>query len=391
MNLMDPPSQMMIVLFFENFMKHCMLSLWMNVIIEMNCKTVGTGINARKVCQRCQDKPGVFWNSNKMDPGKSIQDLARERNLTVPEPLSQVEEMMISPVPFISCNADNQVHVMMQAWAVKGGQSKYTGHRCSFVNDNIKLLQKVPILPEHLDVAVIRPKPSDVTQGNDVQQSPLLASNECFYVKRQRLVDNLRVLVQVHPWFKVPGRIDWNSINQLPENDSVFGRLPTIQRSDNAPQQASQNQGVGPGDSNVEEHDMTLNLTSTGFVPSIHSTESEVSQLERDLQITEAVLTMPTIDGTPINEHDPNTCYMINAFPTLFPQGKADFHARRDVKVNAQDYFKHLLRYCDERFAQHSRFRYFAWNSILRWEGKAKAKVFVKQNKNDAMMSAGKS
>ena len=197
--------------------------------------------------------------------------------------------------------------------------------------------------------------------------------------------------MQVHPWFKVPGRIDWNAINQLPENDSVFSRLPTIQRSDNAPQQASRNQGVGPGDSNGEEHDATLNLTSTGFVPSIHSTESEVSQLERDLQITEAVLTMPTIDGTPINEHDPNTCYMINAFPTLFPQGKADFHARRDVKVNAQDYFKHLLRYRDGRFAQHSRFRYFAWNSILRWEGKAKAKVFVKQNKNDAMMSAGKS
>jgi len=240
---------------------------------------------------------------------------------------------------------------MMQAWSVKGGQSKYTGHCCSFINDNIRLLQKVPILPEHLDVAVVRPKPSEAT--GDVEQSPLLASNECFYVKRERLVDNLRVLVEVHPWFKVPGRIDWNSINQLPQNESVFGRLQTIRRTDDVPQ--NQNQGVGPGDLNVEECDATLNLTSTGFVPSIHSAKSELSQLERDLQITGAVLTMPTIEGIPINEHDPNDCYMVNAFATLFPQGKADFHAPgRTFKVNAQDYFKHLLRYRDGRFAQHS-------------------------------------
>src|SRR5579859_8304574 len=47
---------------------------------EMDCKTVGTGINARKVCKRCEEKPSVFSDSNKMDPGESIQDLARERN-----------------------------------------------------------------------------------------------------------------------------------------------------------------------------------------------------------------------------------------------------------------------------------------------------------------------
>jgi len=200
-------------------------------------------------------------------------------------------------------------------------------------------------------------------------------------------------LVEVHPWFKVPGRIDWNCINQLPQNESVFSRLRTIETTestDNA-SQISPNQDVGPGDLNVEEHDAMLNLTSAGFVPSIHSTGSEISQLERDLQITDVVLMMLTIDGTLINEHDPNNCYMINAFPILFPHRLADFHAQgRDVKVSAYDYFKHLLHYHDGRFAQHSRFRYFAWNSILRWEGKKKARIFAKRNKNDDIRSAGR-
>ena len=65
---------------------------------EMDCSTLGTGINAKKICRRCRNKPNVFGDSNKMDPGKSIQDLACELNLKIPEPLSQVEEMMISPV-----------------------------------------------------------------------------------------------------------------------------------------------------------------------------------------------------------------------------------------------------------------------------------------------------
>ena len=43
-------------------------------------------------------KPRVFSESNHMNPGPSIQELARTHGMKVPEPLSQVEEMMISPV-----------------------------------------------------------------------------------------------------------------------------------------------------------------------------------------------------------------------------------------------------------------------------------------------------
>jgi hypothetical protein len=82
---------------------------------------------------------------------------------------------------------------MMQAWIVKGGQSKYTGHCCSFINDVTKIVQKIPTLPEHLDVAIIRAK----NTGN--VNSPLLASSEFFHVKCERLTDNLRVLARFHP------------------------------------------------------------------------------------------------------------------------------------------------------------------------------------------------
>ena len=77
---------------------------------------------------------------------------------------------------------------MMQAWLVKGGQSKYTGHCCSFMNDITKIIHKVPTLPEELDVAIVHSKTSDNAH------QPLLASNDSFQVKCECLTDNLRVL-----------------------------------------------------------------------------------------------------------------------------------------------------------------------------------------------------
>ena len=82
---------------------------------------------------------------------------------------------------------------------------------------------------------------------------------------------------------------------------------------------------------------------------------------------------MPTFDPAPINEHDRNHRHMINAFPTLFPTGRADFHEDRSHKISISDYFKHLMRYHDDRFAKYPRFRYFAWNSLLRWEGRSRS------------------
>lgn len=271
----------------------------------------------------------------------------------------------------------NQVHVVMQAWSVKGGQSKYTGHCCSFMKDIKKVVEKVPTLPKDLDIIVVRPKETD---------DLLLASNSSFHVKRERLIDNLQVLRRFHPWFQVQGRIDWDALDLLPENGSVFDQLQSIT-------QTSEESGQPHADSATteesSENDIPVNQTSDTFVPSSHSTQMELAAIQTGLQLTEAVLTLPTIDGMPINEHDENRCYMVEAFPCLYPTGKADLHEPRDVKVNPEDYFKHLMRYHDGRFARHPRFRYFAWNSILRWLGKAKSRIFAKRNPQEGAMSVG--
>jgi hypothetical protein len=266
---------------------------------------------------------------------------------------------------------------MMQAWSVKGGQQKYTGHCCNFIRDTASFIRKIPLLPEHIDTVIIRPK------STENAERPALASSDCFHVKRERVIDNLRVLQQFHPTFRDrPDIIDYDVLNSLPEDGSVYDRLHSVEAVTVTSDPRSLN-------NSNDDNDEISNLTSNGFVPSLQSNEREITELQNALQITEDILTMPAVHGAAINEHDPNIQYMRDAFATLFPTGKADYHTARPHNVTAQFYFEHLMRYKDGRFAKHPRFRYFAWNSLLRWNAKKRTRVFAKRNLNDEIMTVG--
>jgi len=77
-------------------------------------------------------------------------------------------------------------------------------------------------------------------------------------------------------------------------------------------------------------------------------------------------LSIGSIRATPINEFNRTQAIFSLAFPTLFPDGKAEFITPRLREVRLRDYVRHLLLYKDSRFAQHSRFRYVAFNIMMR-------------------------
>jgi len=59
-------------------------------------------VDSNGYCSRCSSSAGhfgqKFCKANLMDPGPSVQDLAREHGLPIPEPCTQLEAMIISPV-----------------------------------------------------------------------------------------------------------------------------------------------------------------------------------------------------------------------------------------------------------------------------------------------------
>ena len=70
-------------------------------------------------------------------------------------------------------------------------------------------------------------------------------------------------------------------------------------------------------------------------------------------------------------------------FRSLFPKGEADWLQARERHVHLHEYAKHLLRYRDNRFGRHPRFRYSLLNIIMRHRAQASSAVFVKKNMTD--------
>ena len=68
------------------------------------------------------------------------------------------------------------------------------------------------------------------------------------------------------------------------------------------------------------------------------------------------------------------------AFPTFFPKREADWLQPRMRNVHLHEYAKHLLRYRDNRFGRHPRFRYFLLNIIMKHRTQESSTIFVKKN-----------
>lgn len=79
---------------------------------------------------------------------------------------------------------------------------------------------------------------------------------------------------------------------------------------------------------------------------------------------------------------------MTQAFPTLFPNGQGDFYQGRIRDVDLGDYFAHLLKFHDGRFARHRRWPWFAFNTLQRQRSYSQARIFVKQKQDAAQLSA---
>ena len=73
------------------------------------------------------------------------------------------------------------------------------------------------------------------------------------------------------------------------------------------------------------------------------------------------------------------------AFTTLFPTGTTMLLQPCIHQVDMHEYALHLIRYHDNRFAQHPRFRYYIYNLIMRHRSNSTASIFVKNNLEDTL------
>ena len=237
------------------------------------------------------------------------------------------------------------------------GQYDYSGHVVNFPQDVRSFARSLPRLPSEIDVLVIR---------RDYEHT-----HKDFRVRRAVVGDALMYLLENNKYYQGNTiQLNQEALQQLP----VDGNVMDV-RSLHVPD--AEDQPMAPEEDHYDAHLSTL------FVPNAaqRSTEQEaVQHTVRNLQTgSYHTLMWPTIGGAAINEYTTEG-YMTMAFPTLFPTGAADFLGLRTNEVTIGNYFTHLMKYKDGRFAKHPRFRFFALNTEMRHRALSAGRVYIRQH-----------
>ena len=129
-------------------------------------------------------------------------------------------------------------------------------------------------------------------------------------------------------------------------------------------------------------------IETSSFVFALPDSRTETEEIRRFASTTPTTpstsIDLPPIGLSPINEYNMEGLLSM-AFPTLFPTGIPMLKQPRLYEVSMQEYALHLIRFHDNRFAQHPRFRYYLYNIMMRHRSQATAAIFVKRNLADTL------
>ena len=253
---------------------------------------------------------------------------------------------------------------IMTIYRLPHGQYGYRGHVINLPQDLITFATSLPRLPKELDILIVRKEGSDCTHRD-------------FRVRKSVVLGALLWLKHHNKYYRNVN-IDYDSLNELPEDGNLSG-LTGIKTSRNV----EEDRPLLENDEN--SHD------AESFVPIAAQKLTELEAVKKSVADGQKsspwnIVPWPSRADAPINEFVTEG-YISCAFPTLFPTGVGDFLAPRECVVMVCNYFKHLMRYDDGRFARHPRFHYFALNSEMRWRALQTGRVYIKQHPSDARLS----
>ena len=98
----------------------------------------------------------------------------------------------------------------------------------------------------------------------------------------------------------------------------------------------------------------------------VHSGAQDTELPPVQSQRAQHQLEIPSIRSTPLNEFNRSQALLSLAFPTLYPQGRAEFVKTRLRSIDYAEYIEHALRWHDGRFARHPSFRFVVFNTLMR-------------------------
>lgn len=324
---------------FANDFDNEMRSLSLKVCISCNRRRQNSDIAAQtNICGRCErtDNP-LFTTANGMNFGE-IPDALRD--------LSMIEEILIA-----------RVHPVVSVYKIRGQQTGYSGHVMNFVQHVEQVATILPNDIRTLNTVILlnRETPSGLTQ---------------FRVRAAR-VRRALIWLRANNQYYSDIQINEEILAELPADGDVSALIPRIAAREEAAENANEpmnNVIVGSCYPNIP-------AVNVNEVIAQNINRIQPRQPQERIEIGD----WPDLSQRPLDEFRTEGL-ICRAFPTLFPYGRGDLRAPRLEKIPERKYFQYLMEYKDGRFANHSRFPYYAYNSLARWDALNCGSVYVRKH-----------
>jgi Helitron helicase-like domain at N-terminus len=232
------------------------------------------------------------------------------------------------------------------------------------MQNTVRMVDVLPNLPSELEVVILRPS-DRVVQSDPRYQRQFRAD---FWVRKGAVLRWLQFLKANHPDYEDVA-ISLTRVDALPVDADVSGSFTVVIDDTGA--------DLGPEPPVTDD---LLPPNTQSMVPNLNITQTEVELIIEGVTgqaIPPLGVRAPSIRLTPIDEAAGKDRLFTMAFPTLYPTGRADYNAPRLRKVHLNDYAQHLIRFHDGRFGRHPRWRYLAFNMIMRRRANSSARFYV--------------
>lgn len=124
-------------------------------------------------------------------------------------------------------------------------------------------------------------------------------------------------------------------------------------------------------------------------IPNMQVTQTAVEELRKRVgSARTASITWLCRRNQPLSKYDRILSLISCALPKLFPVGAIEPNIARIRYVSFYNWFEHMLKYCDNRFAQHYSFRFIGLNISIRIKARATSTYFVRQHPDHTAITA---
>lgn len=280
------------------------------------------------------------------------------------EELTMIEEMLISPIL-----------VIMSVFRLPGGALTNRGFCANFSQNIQPIINILPRVTKDLPILILKKK----DQMNRIRH---------FVVNKRRVFICLDYLCKNNPQYIAHGiKIDQNLIDLLPDNGipqdfNEMGAIDSELLIEKGPELFEET-------STISED----NISNDEFIEAY--VENDQNEVLLDDKMKNAI-NFPQASMSSLNEYTTDSICSL-AFPKLFPNGTGDPTKKARIKdVTEALAFKHLMKSAAKSYktddfyypwAQHPRFRFWAYNKLRRQRSLEQFKVYLKHNIHDANLT----